>query len=176
MCGNNIPEQHDLVPAIHLFETDLDGLGERSGYILAYVIGAYGELAVASVDENQELNGTGSPEIDESIKCGTDGAPGKEDVVDEDYVAIGDAARYGRACAVRRLSGSAPIVAVGSRIKGCDRDLTVAVGRNIAGDALGEGEAPGADADQEKVRGVGVGLYKLMGNTAEGLADIGGGH
>ena len=97
MCRNSIPEQHDLVPAIHLFEADLDGLGERSGYILAHVVGAYRELAVASVDENEELNGTGSPEIDQGIECGSNSAPGKQDVVDEDYVTAGDAAGYGRA-------------------------------------------------------------------------------
>ena len=54
--------------------------------------------------------------------------------------------------------------------------MAIAAGGNIAGDALGEGETTGADADQEKVRGVGMGLYELMGNTAEGLADVGGGH
>ena len=151
MCGNSIPEQHDLVPAIHLFEADLDGLGERSGYILAHVVGADGELTVASVDENEELNGTGSPEIYQGIECGSDGASGKQDVVDEDYVAAGDAAGYGRAIAVGRLSGGAPVVAVGSRIQGGDRDLAIAAGRYIAGDALGEGEASGANADKEKV-------------------------
>ena len=155
---------------------DLDGLSERSGYVLAHVVGADGELAVASVDENEELNGAGSPEIDEGIEGGPDGAPGKEDIVDEDYVAIGDAAGYGRACAIGRLSGGVSVVAVGSRVKGGDRDPAIAAGGNIAGDALGEGETPGADADKEKVRGVRMGLYELMGNTAEGLADVGGGH
>ena len=176
MYRNSIPEQHDLVPAIHLFEPDLDGLGKRSGYILAHVVGAYRELTVASVDENKELNGTGSPEIDQGIECGSDGASGKQDIVDEDYVTAGDAARYVRAAAIGRLSEGASVVAVGSRVQGSDRDLAIAGRRYIAGYALGEGETSGADADKEKVGGVGMGLDELMGHTAEGLADVGGGH
>ena len=163
MYRYSIPEQDDLVPAIHLFESDLDGLGERSGYILAHVVGAYRELTVASVDENEELNGAGSSEIDQGIECGSDGASGKQDIVDEDYVAAGDAAGYGRAGAVGRLSGGASVVAVGSRVQGGDRDLAIAGRRYIAGDPLGEGEATGADADKEKVGGVGMGLDELMG-------------
>ena len=163
MYRNSIHEQHDLVPAIHLFEADLDGLGERSGYILAHEVGADGELTVASVDENEELNGTGSPEIDQGIERGSDGAPGKQDVVDEDYVTAGDAAGYVRAVSVGRLSGGVPVVAVGSRVQGGDRDLAIAAGRYIAGDALGEGETTGADADKEKVGSVGMGLDELMG-------------
>ena len=131
---------------------------------------------MASVDENEELNGTGSPEIDQGIECGSDGASGKQDVVDEDYVAAGDAAGYVRAAAIGRLSGGASVVAVGSRVQGGDRDLAIAGRRYIAGYALGEGETSGADADKEKVGGVGMGLDELMGHTAEGLADVGGGH
>ena len=145
------------------------------GIFLAHVVSAYRELTVASVNENEELNGTGSPEIDQGIERGSDGASGKEDVVDEDYVAAGDAAGYGRAGAVVRLSGGASVVAVGSRVQGGDRDLAIAAGRYIAGDALGEGKTSGADADKEKVGGVGMGLDELMGYTAEGLADVGGG-
>ena len=118
---------------------------------------------MASVDENEELNGAGSSEIDQGIECGSDGASGKENVVDEDYVAAGDAAGYGRAGAVGRLSGGASVVAVGSRVQGGDRDLAIAGRRYIAGDPLGEGEATGADADKEKVGGVGMGLDELMG-------------
>ena len=131
---------------------------------------------MASIDENEELNGAGSPEIDQGIERSSDGASGKQDVVDEDYVAAGDAAGYVRAAAVGRLSGGVLVVAVGSRVQGGNRDLAIAAGRYIAGDALGEGETSGADADKEKVRSVGMGLYELMGNTAEGLADVGGGH
>ena len=131
---------------------------------------------MASVNENKELNGTGSPEIDQGIECGSDGASGKQDVVNEDYIAAGDAAGYVRAIAIGRLSWGAPVVAVGSRVQGGDRDLAIAAGRYIAGDALGEGETTGADADKEKVGGVGMGLDELMGHTAEGLADVGGGH
>ena len=49
---------------------------------------------MASVDENEELNGTGSPEIDQGIESGSDSASGKQDVVDKDYIAAGDAAGY----------------------------------------------------------------------------------
>ena len=118
---------------------------------------------MASVDENEELNGAGSPEIDQGIECGSDGASGKQDIVDEDYIATGDAAGYGQAVAVGMLSGGVPVVAVGSRVQGGDRDLAVAAGRYIAGYALGEGETSGADADKEKVGGVGMGLDELMG-------------
>ena len=131
---------------------------------------------MASVDENEELNGTGSPEIDQGIESGSDSASGKQDVVDKDYIAAGDAAGYGRAIAIGRLSGGATVVAVGSRVQGSDRDLAIAAGRYVSGYALGEGEASGADSDKEEVGGVGVGLDELMGYTPEGLADLGGGH
>ena len=93
---------------------------------------------MASVDENEELNGTGSPEIDQGIESGSDSASGKQDVVDKDYIAAGDAAGYGRAIAIGRLSGGATVVAVGSRVQGGNRDLAITGGRYVAGYALGE--------------------------------------
>ena len=55
----------------------------RVGQVLAHVVGADGQLAVAAVDHDGELDGAGPAEVVERVEGGPDGAPGEEDVVDQ---------------------------------------------------------------------------------------------
>ena len=52
--------------------------------VLADVVGADRELAVAAVDEDGEPHRGGTPVVGEGVERGADGAPAVEDVVDED--------------------------------------------------------------------------------------------
>src|SRR6478752_7180632 len=76
-------EQHG-VAAVLLGELDPDRLPQRRGEVLADVVGADRQFAVAAVDEDRELYGTRTADVAERVECGTDRAPGEEHVVDQD--------------------------------------------------------------------------------------------
>ena len=56
----------------------------RGRQVLADVVGAERQLAVAAVAEDRELHPLGAAVVEEGIDRGPDGAAGEEDVVDED--------------------------------------------------------------------------------------------
>src|SRR5438094_5043591 len=78
------PFDHDLVHAVRLGEPDLHLLAARGGDVLADVVGADRELAMAPVDEDRELDRLRPPEVDERVHGGADGPAGEEHVVDEE--------------------------------------------------------------------------------------------
>ena len=53
------------------------------------------QLAVAAIDQDQQLHAPGTAVIEEGVERGADGAAGIEDVVHEDDVAAGDVAADG---------------------------------------------------------------------------------
>ena len=85
----------DAVAAVDLRDQDPHRLAQRRRQVLADVVGADRQLAVAAVDEDGELDGAGAAELAERVERGTDGAPGEEDVVDEHDDLVVDARRRG---------------------------------------------------------------------------------
>ena len=75
-------EQH-AVDLVDLDELDLDALAARGGQVLADVVGADGQLAVAAVGEHGELHARRAAVVEEGVDRGADRAAGVEDVVDE---------------------------------------------------------------------------------------------
>src|SRR5688572_11091302 len=67
-----------------LLEAHVDDLVLRSGDVLANIVGADGQLAVAAIDEHRQLDQARAPEIDERIEGGAHRTAGIEDVIDED--------------------------------------------------------------------------------------------
>ena len=64
---------------------DVDGLGQRGGEVLAHEVGADGELAVAAVDEDGELDRSRPPDVVERVERRPNRASAEEDVVDEHH-------------------------------------------------------------------------------------------
>src|SRR5436309_320034 len=74
---------------LHLPEVDAVGvhvhhLVPPGGQVLAHVVGADRQLAVAPVDHDRELDGPGPAVVVDRVERGPDGAAGEEHVVDED--------------------------------------------------------------------------------------------
>src|SRR5947199_10756918 len=77
------PFDHDLVHAVRLGEPDLHLLAARGGEVLADVVGADRELAMAPADEDREPDRLRPPEVDERAHGGAAGPAGEEPAVDE---------------------------------------------------------------------------------------------
>src|SRR5881398_768943 len=77
-------DEQDAVDFVHLDELDLDALVSGGGQVLADVVRADGELAVAPVGEHRQLDALGPAVVEERVDRGADRAAGVEDVVDED--------------------------------------------------------------------------------------------
>src|SRR4051812_6328013 len=78
-----VRDQQDAVDLVHLDELHLDALVARGRKVLADVVGTDGQLAVAAVDEDGELDPVGSPVVEKRLDRGADRPPRVEDVVDE---------------------------------------------------------------------------------------------
>ena len=114
-------DAHD-VEAVDLGDPDVHALVARRGEVLADVVGADRQLAVAAVDEDREPHGAGPAELGERVEGGADRATGVEHVVDEDDDLVVDATG-GDARAVRRAHRvAAQVVAVERDVELADGD------------------------------------------------------
>src|SRR5262249_36184790 len=75
--------EQDLVDLVDFHELHLDALGARGREVLADVVGADRQLAVAAVDEHGELDAIGAAVVEQRLDRGADRPSGVEDVVDE---------------------------------------------------------------------------------------------
>ena len=57
----------------------------RGRYVLADEIGTDGQLAMAAVNEDGQLDGLGTPHIDEGVESRADRAPCIEHIIDEHH-------------------------------------------------------------------------------------------
>ena len=73
----------DAVLVVGLGEVDADELLARGRHVLADVVGADRQLAMAAVDEHRQPDRAGTAEVDQGVHRRADRAPGVEDVVDE---------------------------------------------------------------------------------------------
>ncbi len=83
LSSSGVADEQDCVDLVHLDELHLDALVAGGGQVLADVVGADRQLAVAAVDEHGELDALGPAVVEERLDRGADRAAGVEDVVDE---------------------------------------------------------------------------------------------
>ena len=86
---HTLDEQHLLV-IVDFFQLDFDDLALRGRNGSADEGGFDGELAMAAVDEDQQLHAARAAVVEERIEGGANGAAGVEHVVDQDDVAAVD--------------------------------------------------------------------------------------
>jgi len=167
---------NDLLVAVDLVELDLDDLaaGGRDG--AAGEGRLDGELTVATVDEDEELDAAGASVAEEGVECGADGATGVEDVVAEDDVAASDVEAQLPGDDGRARACSREIVAVEADVENTGVDGVLLNLGDEGCEALRKGDAAALDADEAKIFAAVVLLDDLVGQADEGSFDLGGRH
>ena len=113
----------------------------RRRQVLAHVVGADRQLAVAAVDQHGQLHAGGPPVVEERVDRGADRAPGEEHVVDQHDRAARRSGSRARAlttgCAGERLGAARRhVVAVEGDVEGSRRGTSTPV---VSRDARGAG-------------------------------------
>src|SRR5215218_9122344 len=147
-------DQQDAVDLVDLHELHLDALTARRGQVLADVVGADGQLAVAAISEHGELDAFGAAEVEQGLDCGADRSAGVEDVVDEhDRPPFEREAELRRADdrlgVQRRLAAAdADVVAVEGDVDGADVETHAGALLDQPAQPVRERDAAGMDADE----------------------------
>src|SRR5207249_4464592 len=143
---------HHAVVTVVLAEPDGHALAPGGREVLADVVGANRQLAVAAVDQDRELDRPRPPEVDDGVEGSADGTAREEDVVHQDDGLVLDRERDVGPADDRRPHGQRGAVDLG----------------DLGGEPLRERDATGAQADEREVGGAAVLLEDLVGNAGEG--------
>ena len=112
----------DGVATVDLDQLDPHALAHRRGEVLADVVGSDGQLAVAAVDQDGELDELRPSQVAEGVERGADRATGEQHVVDEHDPAPVDPFRR-HVGVLEGAGGSQPqVVAVHRHVQRADRD------------------------------------------------------
>ena len=134
--------------------------------VLADVVGADRQLAVAAVDEDRELHGAGPAEVAERVERGADGAAGEEHVVDEDDEPAVDAVGGMSVSSSARRALEPQVVAVERDVERAGRRRsTPSKACDPGGQPAGERGAAGRDAEQDDVGAAAGLLEQLVGHA-----------
>jgi hypothetical protein len=169
--------EQDAVDLVHLDELDLDALVARGREVLADVVRADGELAVATVGEHRQLHALGPAVAEERIDRRPDRAAGVEDVVDEHARhALEREVEGGRADKRLRMSRGlaaayVDVVAVEGDVELAEGDLRAAQLLDPRAQPLRERHAAGVDANEREARKIGVALDDLVRDPRQRLRD-----
>ena len=169
-------DEQDAVDLVHLDELHLDALVAGGGQVLADVVGADRQLAVAAVDEDGELDAVGPAVVEERLDRGADRAAGVEDVVDED-----DRPAVEREVELRRaderLRRERRLAGAHHHVVAVEGDVDRAEGGRRAGalldeprEPLRERDAARLDPDERDVLDGRVALDDLVGDSRKGPA------
>ncbi len=156
-------------PSVGL-EVDLDPLLARRGHVLAHVVGADRQLAVAAVDENRQLDRARAPVVHDRVHRRADRAPGEQHVVDEDDVLALDVERDVGAVHLRR-EPDGEVVSVEADVERSDAHLGSLDLADLGRERLGEHGSAGDDADEREVARALVRLENLVRDARDGARD-----
>ena len=166
--------KNDLFVIVDLAEFDFDDFAAGGGDGAAYVLGLDGKFAVASVDEDEELDGFGASVVEEGVEGGADRSAGEENIVHEDDVATGDVEADVTFFDHRAYVAGGEVVAVEADVEDAGVDGMALNGADDFGDALGDGNAAALDADQAQIGSAVIALNDLVGEADEGAVDLRG--
>src|SRR5262249_9409021 len=88
-------KDHHRVQPFDLLEADLDQLRLGGRHVLAYVVGTYGYLAMAPVDEHRQLDGARAPKHQQGLDRRPRGPAVVDHVVDQHDGEISDVRHVG---------------------------------------------------------------------------------
>src|SRR5205823_11501012 len=150
-------DQQNLVDLVDLDELHLDALVAMRGEVLADVVGADRQLAVAAVGEHRELHAGGATVVEQRLDRGADRAPRVENVVDEHArhpvereveLRVPDE----RLGVLGRLSpADVNVVTVEGDVKLAERDFAPGEVGNAPAQAVRERDAARVDADKREL-------------------------
>ena len=103
----------------------MDVLAARGRQVLADVVGADRQLAVAAVGEHGELHARRAAVVEQRLDRGADGAAGEEHVVDDHDRQPGDVEVDVRGVQDGRVGPRGDVVAVEADVEVAERDLRV---------------------------------------------------
>src|SRR4051794_31030505 len=168
--------EQNLVDLVHLDELHLDALVARGREVLADVVGANRQLAVAAVDEDGELDALGAPVVEQGLDRSADRPSGVEHVVDEND----------RLALERKVEGRRPhdglrvprrIAAAHLHVVSVEGDVDGAQGRRVTGalfdeasEALRERNTARLDADERDARQIRIRLDDLVRDAGKRAA------
>jgi hypothetical protein len=170
-------DEQDAVELVDLDELDLDALVAGGGEVLAEVVRADRELAVAAVGEHRQLDALGPAVVEKRVDRGADRTAGVEDVVDEDARhSLEREVEAGRADERLRMARclSRPdvdVVAVEGDVELPECDLGARDLDDPPAEPLRERHAARVDADERHTPEVGVSLDDLVGDPGQGALD-----
>ena len=98
-----------LAGSVGLAQPDADHLGARGGHVLAHVVGADGQLAVAAIDQHRQPDRGRPALVDQRVHRRAHGAAGVEHVVDDDHRRLLEREGQVSALDLWRLAGKRPI-------------------------------------------------------------------
>src|ERR1700745_279782 len=148
---------------VDLGELDLDDLVHGSLDGAADEGGFDREFAMTAIDQHTKLHAAWASVIKERVKRGANGTSGKEDVIGEDDVLVGDIDADVGFLDYGARTESGEIIAVESDVEGADGDRFFLDAADELGQALCDGNAPALDADQSQVFGAAVLLHDFVG-------------
>ena len=165
--------EQDAVDLVDLDELHLDALVAGRRQVLPDVVGAYGQLAVPSVDEHCELDALGAAVIEERLDRRADRPPGVEDVVDEDdrlaFEREVERRRTDNGLCVQRRAASANlnVVAVEGDVDRADRRRRPGPFLDETPQALRDRDTACLDPDECDTGEVGIRLDQLVRDPRE---------
>ena len=145
--GDFLDQQH-LLSLVDFFELDFDDLVVGGLHAAAHKARFDRKLAVAAVDQHQQLHARRASVVEQRIQGGANGAAGVQDVVHQDDVLAGDRERDFRGIHHGLAGNGGQVIAVQSDIQDADRDLAVLEGLDSVRQALRHGHAAAANADK----------------------------
>src|SRR5436305_7154448 len=181
LCSTGVlpfASQYDLVDLVDLDELHVNALVAVSREVLANVVRADRQLAVAAVGQHGELHARGAAVVEERLDCGANRAPRVEDVVEghaghavecEVELRVADE----RLRVLRRLAAAdVDVVAVEGDVELAERDFAAREVGDPPAQALGERDAAGMDPDEGDRIEIGVALDDLVRNPGERPVDV----
>jgi len=110
-----------------------------------------GELPMPSIRDDQQLNDSGSAEVDDGVERCTNGSAGVEDIVDEDDARTSDSKGKVGLADHRAWESFERVVAIEGDVDHAERDVRTSIDVETFLQPFGNGDTPGMDADQGNV-------------------------
>ena len=169
-------DDHLVGDAVDLGQQDVHHLFARRGHVLADVVGADGQLAVAAVDEHREAHRRRPAAVHQRIHGRAHGAPRVEHVVDHHDGGGGEVERQLRALELRAALQRGAVIAEEGDVERAHRDGHALVGLDGLGDASRQRHATALDTHQCQVVRAAVLLDDLVADAHQRSAHLVGGH
>ena len=135
-----------------------------------------GQLAMAAIDQHQQLHARRPSLVEQRVERGADGAAGVEHVVHQDDVFAGDRERDFGGVDHRLFGNGGKIVAVQIDVENADRNHAILQVLDLFGETLRQRHAAAADADERQVVEI-LGFFQdLVRQPDQRPVDLGGAH